>query len=133
MAKRSPGSQCRIVALLLAILALAATSTRADERCRLDDKTAARSWTEIERWAWGEICEGRRANLKEPPSSLRPDVGEVPKERRRLSARFLEAVLLDEPFRNLLSRRRVEIVGAWFPENVQFFAAQIDFELWLND
>ncbi|HEX3464099.1 MAG TPA: pentapeptide repeat-containing protein, partial [Candidatus Elarobacter sp.] len=58
------------------------------------------AWTARERWVWGQVCRRRPADLRGGAN--------------RISAEFLEAILLDEPYRSAL-HSRVEIVGADFP------------------
>jgi hypothetical protein len=65
------------------------------------------------------VCRGKEADFN---TAL--DYGEKlsPKElkgwqsKRVLRSIFLEALLLDEPFRNVLPRQGVHIIGAWFQE-----------------
>ena len=80
---------------------------------------ALSTWTPQETWVWSQVCRGKEADFN---TAL--DYGEKlsPKElkgwqsKRVLRSIFLEALLLDEPFRNVLPRQGVHIIGAWFQE-----------------
>jgi hypothetical protein len=49
-----------------------------------------------------------------------------------VSAAFLEAVLLQEPYRSALPRQGVRIVGAWFEEALALEDARLRSPLWLD-
>jgi hypothetical protein len=60
------------------------------------------TWTEQEHWAWNEICLGRDAYLGE----------------KYLTAQFLRTVLLQDPYRKIVSVHGIRIVGGRFREFV---------------
>lgn len=107
-----------IAATLAADLVIAAPALPR-ESCATDPRG---DWTEPERWAWTEICEGRRADFNQR-------VG-LP---NRLSQSFLETILLHEPYRAAIPRQGVRINGAWFPEHINLANARIGQVLWLNN
>ena len=87
-------------------------------------------WTEPEEWAWKEICEGRIANfnkrLNEELDPRNPDHDDRWSDNRRLSSRFLETILLHEPFRSAIPRQGVLVEGAYFPDSLDLKGASIE-------
>ncbi len=79
------------------------------------------NWTEQERWAWKEICEGREANLQQ----FRPP-------QRDLSQRFIETIFFSEPYRSSIPRQSVRILGARFPERIDLSHSKLEGDLWLR-
>ena len=87
-------------------------------------------WTQSEKWAWTEICEARTANfnLHLRADLLDPRDGEDEENLfdRILRSRFLETILLHEPFRSAIPRQGVHIIGAYFPNRIDLSDASID-------
>ena len=87
--------------------------------CRIGAPDVPSDWTDIDRWAWTEICEGRPADFNsllgdkfEPTNPAHQD--KWSDERRMLGPRFLETIFLYEPFRSAIPHRGVHINGAIF-------------------
>ena len=100
------------------------------EACRIGPTGLPKRWTEPEKWAWKEICEGRAADFnKRSNEPLDPQNPQHDRKwsdgRRTLSSDFLEAILLHEPFRSAIPDRGVEIVAAYFERNVNLYAAVV--------
>ena len=90
-------------------------------------------WSEPEKWVWGRVCEGQIANFNARyGANLDPKSAEGWKTDRELSARFLETILLHDPFRGAQTRNGVRIVGAWFRQKVDLANAKLDRQLWLD-
>jgi uncharacterized protein YjbI with pentapeptide repeats len=91
------------------------------------------SWSHLERWVWQEVCCGRIGDINRKlgwcPLPKDPD-GWGPE--RRLSARFLETLLLHDPWRGAIPRQGVSIVGALFDEQVDLNEAEIAHGFWLD-
>ena len=117
-----------------------------DEPCRIKPWKEL-EWTEPEKWAWKEICEGRTANFnglrrakKLNPQNQKPEVldprnplkwsydfdYEWPSELRALRSRFLRTILLHEPFRSAIPHRGVRISGAYFKHAIDLRDASIE-------
>ncbi|MCH7780212.1 MAG: hypothetical protein IH848_05140, partial [Acidobacteria bacterium] len=86
-------------------------------------------------WVWEQSCEGKLADFNE-----RYDITLDPKfspdgwtNDRKLSSKFLETILLHEPFRSALTRNGVRIIGAWFRESVDLANAKLEHQLWLDN
>ncbi len=96
------------------------------EKCRVPPLP---KWTKPEKWAWTQICEGRIANfnkrLNEKLDPRKPDHDDKWSDKRKLSSRFLETILLYEPFRSAIPRRGVRIFGAYFPNSIDLTDALI--------
>ncbi len=84
---------------------------------------------------WSKACVGEIADFNKEPAyggDLDPNEPEGWPEIRVLTPRFLETILLHEPFRSAQTRRGVRIVGAWFKRRIDLTGAEIERELWLN-
>ena len=87
--------------------------------CRVGAPDVPSDWTDIDRWVWKEICEGRAADFNsllgdkfEPTDPAHQD--KWSDERRMLGPRFLETIFLYEPFRSAIPHSGVHINGAIF-------------------
>ena len=92
-------------------------------------------WTPQEKWVWEQVSQGEIADFNKAEGyggKLSPRKSEGWKENRILRPKFLETILLQEPYQNALTHRGVRIVGAWFKEPVDLSNATIPSQLWLN-
>lgn len=103
------------------------------ERCQVKEHS---SWSEAEAWAWKEICEGRIANFNQRHgNTLNPETEygwNDSSEERRLSQRFIESLLLHDPWASSIPRQGARFIGAIFPEGIDLSAAKISHEVWFN-
>ncbi len=97
------------------------------------------SWSPLERWIWEKLQAGEIANLDDyedddgrlPPVDPRKPEG-WQDGRRRLAPRFLEDLLLREPYRNGLHRKGVRIRGAWLDDKIDLEWAEVTCQFWLD-
>jgi uncharacterized protein YjbI with pentapeptide repeats len=92
-------------------------------------------WTPQEKWVWEQVSQGEIADFNKAEGyggKLSPRKSEGWKENRVLRPKFLETILLQENYRNALTRRGVRIVGAWFKEPVDLSDTTIPSQLWLD-
>ncbi len=99
--------------------------------CRIGGADLPPQWSEVDRWAWREICEGRPADfdedLKEEFDPTGPEhQNKWSDERRMLSPGFLETVLFHQPFRSAIPYWGVRIKGAVFSHAINFEGGQLD-------
>ena len=97
------------------------------------------NWTDSEKWAWKQICEGRnadfnkrRGNERLDPKNLKHD-SKWENRRRTLSSSFLKTILLNERFRSAIPHRGVRIFGAYFEEGIDLSDASVERPLALAD
>jgi uncharacterized protein YjbI with pentapeptide repeats len=91
-------------------------------------------WTEPEKWAWTQICEGRIADFNNRSgTTLDPKKPDGWSEDRALGSAFLETALLYQPDCVALTHTGVRIVGGWFREPINLEGARIVAELWLHE
>ena len=97
--------------------------------------TQAPKWTEPEEWAWTQICGRQGADFNEryeEKLDLRnPSHDCKCLDNRKLSSRFLETILLREPFRSAIPYRGVRIVGAYFPHCINLRGVVLERQLML--
>lgn len=103
------------------------------EKCRVPPQL---EWTESEKWAWQEICEGRVANFNlrrtlqlgefEILDPRKPADDHKWSDDRKLNSDFLETILLHEPFRSAIPRQGIRIIGAYFPDPIDLNSARIE-------
>jgi hypothetical protein len=104
------------IAVLLATAppAPAATQEGQSKECVA---AALPSWTPQEIWVWKRLCGRGRPDLNSsrrfgPPADI--DKPKSWSSKRVLRSSFLETILTDTHYSNLLPRREVTIAGAWF-------------------
>ena len=107
------------------------------EECRVRPPS---EWTKPEKWAWTKICQGQNAdfnellNEKTDPGNSDPGNSDCDckwSDDRKLSSRFLETILLHEPFRSAVPYHGVRIVGAYFPDCINLRGAVLERQLML--
>ena len=126
-----------------ALLALAlACSVRADATGRnvpadaMCHVPADASWTDAEKFVWRKVCVGEAADFNSEPGfgGVRDPAQPLTWTKDRvLRPSFLEQILLEDRFRNALTRRGVRILGARFSETVDLENVDLKHELWLAD
>jgi hypothetical protein len=77
------------------------------------------SWSEQEKWAWGQICAGEVADFNQREKQTRDPHGPEPWPADRIvTAKFIRALFSDEHFRNALPRQGVRLSGVRFAEKL---------------
>ena len=93
------------------------------------------TWSKQEKWVWSKISIGEMANFNEGKAyggTLDPrEPDEWPKS-RILTPKFLEMILLHEPYRGALTRHGVQISGALFKESIELSNATLAHQLCLE-
>ncbi|WP_325733604.1 hypothetical protein [Bradyrhizobium sp.] len=92
-------------------------------------------WTPQEKFVWERICVGEVANFNEAPGyggKLDPMNSADWPPSRILRPAFLEAILLNDPYRRALTRHGVVIVGARFVETIDLVGADLQHPLALD-
>jgi hypothetical protein len=136
-----------VLAILVGTCPITTTAAPAlpGEPCQVDSpENLLKPWTTTERWVWRQVCTGEIADLNKrfgrilvprEEAECWTDEGRKLRcrtERRRLSPAFLETILLHDPWRSALPRRRVRIVGAMFDETIDVDEAELPGELSLD-
>ena len=93
------------------------------EKCRIGSSQMPAHWTDAEKWAWNEICDGRIADFNRRLNEVLVPGNSSHRERwadgrRTLSPRFLKTILLFEPFRSATPFSGVRIIGAHVPGDI---------------
>jgi len=94
------------------------------------------SWTPQERWVWNKVCSKEIADFNREAAYgglLDPKNPEGWNSDRRLSAEFLQTVLLSEPYRDVIPANGVRISGAWFQDSLDFSFVTLSHVLWLSN
>ena len=121
--------------MALLIIFLLATSGEAapalpGDPCQVEPRPV---WSGTETWVWNQICVGEIADLNAHfGRDLDPRSAKDWTEERKLSATFLETILLHDPWRSAVPRQGVRVVGAWFNETIEFEDANTAHQLWLD-
>jgi hypothetical protein len=103
----------------------------ANESC---SKLVDDAWQDQEKLVWQRICVGGTADFNSESKyggDLNPKKDQLP-ETRKISAKFLETILLSEKYRNALPRFGVHIVGARFDELIDLKNAVVAHEVRLD-
>ncbi len=133
---------CRLLAIALSLPILCAGEAAADspgmpgvmtmpgERCTVEAKP---EWSAAEKWAWGKICVGEIADMVEfAPGPDDPKKDDTWPDGRDISARFLDTVLLLEPYRSTIPNLGVTIQHAHFADYIDLSEASLIRTLWLE-
>jgi hypothetical protein len=128
--------------LLISLVALAAPiAARADsppQPIPADGKCAVPAdpnWTKQEQFVWLNACTGKEADFNNEPDyggDLDPKSPAGLPENRILRSSFIEAILLNDKYRSVLTRLGVRITGARFTETVDLRNAELQHDLWLD-
>ena len=91
-------------------------------------------WTDIEKWAWQQLCEGKIADFNEKHQKKADPVepGDWTDE-RVLSSNFLETVLLCDPYKSALPHEGIRIDGAWIKDQIDLSNARLVHAFWLDN
>jgi uncharacterized protein YjbI with pentapeptide repeats len=91
------------------------------------------AWRPTEQWVWQCVCQDAIADFNaRERKELAPSDPTGWDDTRTVSSAFLEAVLLQEPYRSALPRQGVRIVGAWFKEALALEDARLGHPLGLD-
>ena len=121
------------VALVDAQGGWADTEAIENSACVADRKS---DWTAQEQWVWSQLCANRDADLdaagtfgpkRDPAQAAFSDPS------RRLRARFVASILLDEPYVSRVSTRPIRIAGAWFDEPLSLPNTSMRHALFIED
>ncbi len=111
--------------------ALAAESAQAPVRSECPTIEAATA----EQFVWQQVCTGQDADFNQAPpygGRLDPHQPNSLWAKRAISSKFLETILLKEPYRSWLTRRGVVIKGGYFPGDVDLEGADLQHPLLLQ-
>jgi hypothetical protein len=87
------------------------------------------AWAEQEHWAWREVCEGRVADLQRHRAERSSEAGGDP---QLLTSRFLETILLHEPYRGAIPRQGVQVRAAHFKDGIDLSHGTMNHDLRLT-
>lgn len=90
------------------------------------------TWTPQERWVWEKVSAGDKADFNGTNGyggNLDPKNPAGWIQSRQLREKFIEAILLREPYRSAVTRKGVYIEGAWFVEPLDLMRATLSFDL----
>jgi hypothetical protein len=130
----------RLLAISLSLMLARAGIAAADapgvmampgEECNTPAKP---DWSDAEKWAWEKICVGDTADMaKYAEGPTDPKTNDAWPKGRDLSARFLESILLVEPFRSAVPIAGVTIQHAHFDDYIDLSNASLIRALWIWD
>lgn len=90
-------------------------------------------WSLPEKWVWQQVCEGNPADFNDLYGELDPSETSGWSDKRVISAEFLEAILLEEPFKSAVPNKGVRIIGVWVKDGINLEHAQLTRQLWLDN
>lgn len=91
------------------------------------------SWSDQEKWVWERVCAGKVADFNQKEGkNLDPKKPEEWTESRVVSSKFLETILLEGSYKEALTRKGVQISGAWFKEQIDISLASLAHRLSLE-
>lgn len=123
------------------LLLVAVTAARGEEVAQpvpLDAQCSVppdEHWTDAEKFVWSRVCVGAVADFNEGTAyggDLDPRKPEGLPESRVIRSGFLETILLEDKYRQALTRRGVRIAGARFKEELELENAHLGYELRLE-
>jgi hypothetical protein len=130
------GATAAILTLLVSSLGAYCEGARvlmpAVDSCTVEDDN---QWTAQERFVWRHVCAGEVADFNEGSiygGNLDPERSAAWPANRVLTPAFLQAILLEDKYRRLVTRHGVRIVGARFTEAIELANAELKHELWLD-
>ena len=90
-------------------------------------------WSEAEHFVWEKTCAGEQADFNSRENKkLDPKSPDGWDNSRRLSSEFLETILFEKPFREVVTRKGVRIIGAYFPEKIDLEDGHLPWSLELH-
>ncbi len=117
-----------VFGFILLLLPYLAQSTAAAvpkvQGCVLSDQSR---WSASENWVWKQVRLGKTADLL----SYRQEGDNSENKKKKLSAGFIETLLLEKSCQNEISRSGVHISGAWFTEILDLNHAVLSHPLFL--
>ncbi len=97
--------------------------------------TIPTDWSPQERWVWKKLVKGEEADFNVEPEwggllFARHDEGWS--DKRTITPKFLETILLTSPYKEAIHRNGVRIVGAWFKGGINLSNSKIEHLLYLD-
>ena len=90
-------------------------------------------WSAQEKWVWSKVCAASEADLAaEYGGTGNPSDSQSWPAERILRSRFLETLLLKEPFHSALGPKGLRLTGAKLQERLDLEGADIKSELWIT-
>jgi hypothetical protein len=100
---------------------------------RYEKVTPHPGWSPQEKWVWEKVCAGGIADFnKLDGSELDPGNPEGWPDERIITLKFLETILLYEPYRGAIPRQGVQVYGAWFKDKIDLSNASLAHQLVLD-
>ena len=91
-------------------------------------------WSEAEHFVWEKTRAGEAADFNSRENKrLDPKSPDGWDDSRRISSEFLETILFEKPFREVVTRKGVRILGAYFPEEIDLEDGHLPWLLGLHD
>lgn len=95
---------------------------------------ACQNWSPTEKFVWDQTCAGEIADFNEKENKeLDPELPCCWSKSRKISSEFLETILFEKPFREVVTRKGVRIIGAYFPDEIDLGNGHLPWTLWLDD
>jgi hypothetical protein len=115
-------------ALVLFLLTAARCANATDE----SQASIPAEWTQVERAVWEKIRTGEVANLTSSSLSPGNDIPQAWEDQQRISASFLQTILLDPKFVQQIPHSGVRIQSAWISQPINLAYADMPFEVSLK-